>query len=292
MELWLKHSSAFTYADDTSSSVTGKTLDEVKKKLEEDADQVLKFMASNGLVANPSKTTLMILNHNSDSAMEINVGGKTIIQEKSSKLLGVIINEKENWSTQINEKGGVISSLNQRLFLVRRLRNQVNQERLRKVAESIWTSRLRYGLQLYSKVRLTSECPLTKDMENLQLAQNKLLRTHQNVRIKDKISIASMLDRQKMMSVNQLQAQIKLTEMWKASNVKTYPLNIGKRNLGEEIRITRSVTNENLNEPKTLTTFIGDATRLWNKAPLAIRSAKSISTAKKEIKIFCKNLPI
>ena len=91
MELWLKHSSAFTYADDTSSSVTGKTLDEVKKKLEEDADQVLKFMASNGLVANPSKTTLMILNHNSDSAMEINVGGKTIIQEKSSKLLGVII---------------------------------------------------------------------------------------------------------------------------------------------------------------------------------------------------------
>ena len=46
MEQWLKHSSAFTYADDTSSSVTGKTIAEVKRKLEEDAINVLKFMAS------------------------------------------------------------------------------------------------------------------------------------------------------------------------------------------------------------------------------------------------------
>ena len=51
MELWLKHSNAFTYADDTSSSVTGKSIDEVKRKLEEDADAVLNYMASNGLMA-------------------------------------------------------------------------------------------------------------------------------------------------------------------------------------------------------------------------------------------------
>ena len=57
MELWLKNSSAVTYADNPSSTVTGKTLEEVKQKLEEDAEMVLKFMASNGLVAHPSKTT-------------------------------------------------------------------------------------------------------------------------------------------------------------------------------------------------------------------------------------------
>ena len=63
MELWLKHSKAFTYADDTSSSVHDSHIDVVKAKLEEDAHNVLKFMASNGLVANPSKTTLMVLNN-------------------------------------------------------------------------------------------------------------------------------------------------------------------------------------------------------------------------------------
>ena len=37
------------------------------------------------------------------------------------------------------------------------LKNQVSQERLRKIAESIWTSKMRYGLQLYGEVRQTDE---------------------------------------------------------------------------------------------------------------------------------------
>jgi hypothetical protein len=34
----------------------------------------------------------------------------------------------------------------QRLFLIKHLKNQMNRERLRKVADSIWTSKVRYGL--------------------------------------------------------------------------------------------------------------------------------------------------
>ena len=89
MELWLKHSSALTYADDTSSRVKGKTIEEVIHKLEEDAENVLKFMASNGLVANLSKTTLMIINYKSDTPVDINFGNAIIKQESSAKLLGV-----------------------------------------------------------------------------------------------------------------------------------------------------------------------------------------------------------
>ena len=76
------------------------------------------------------------------------------------------------------------------------------------------------------------------------------------------------------------------------SNRPKYPLYIEKRNLGEESRQTRSVTSENFNEPKTLNSFIGDATRLWNKAPSSIRCAISIGVAKHEIKVYCKKLPI
>ena len=56
LEDWLEFSKAFTYADDTSSSVSGKDLTEIIRKMEIDAVNVLKFMASNGLVANPKKT--------------------------------------------------------------------------------------------------------------------------------------------------------------------------------------------------------------------------------------------
>ena len=54
---WLEFSKVFTYADDTSSSVSGKNLQDIIRKMESDAVNVLKFMASNGLVANPKKTT-------------------------------------------------------------------------------------------------------------------------------------------------------------------------------------------------------------------------------------------
>ena len=35
MAAWIRHSTVLAYADDTSTSVTGKTLEEVKQKLEE-----------------------------------------------------------------------------------------------------------------------------------------------------------------------------------------------------------------------------------------------------------------
>ena len=58
----MKHSVAGTYADDTQSSVAGKDVSNVKKELEEDAAQVLRFIASNQLIANPKKTVFVMIN--------------------------------------------------------------------------------------------------------------------------------------------------------------------------------------------------------------------------------------
>ena len=63
MELWLKTSKLFNFADDTTTDNKGKSLLEIKLWLEEDATNVLTFMASNGLVANQAKTEFMFLNN-------------------------------------------------------------------------------------------------------------------------------------------------------------------------------------------------------------------------------------
>ena len=99
----------------------------------------------------------------------------------------------------------------------------------------------------------------------------------------DIVPIKELLDRANMLSVNQINAQVKLTEMWKASNFQNYPLNIEKYQPVVNGRVTRGASHEKLVEPPTLNTFIGNATRLWNKVPESIRNAKSISTAKKEM---------
>ena len=79
----------------TSSSVKDKELGMVKKKLEEDAGNVLKFMASNGLMANPSKTTLLILNNKKAEEITIKIGDGMVKQVHEAKLLGVKINDSQ-----------------------------------------------------------------------------------------------------------------------------------------------------------------------------------------------------
>ena len=56
---WLIHLKAPTYPDDTPTETTGKTAEETMKKMEEDAQLVLEYVALNGLVANAKKTLLL-----------------------------------------------------------------------------------------------------------------------------------------------------------------------------------------------------------------------------------------
>ena len=60
--------------------------------------------------------------------------------------------------------------------------------------------------------------PLNQDLEAIQKCLNKLVRVLNNSRLSDKISTKLMLEKLGMLSVNQINAQIKLTEMWKATN--------------------------------------------------------------------------
>ena len=119
-----------------------------------------------------------------------------------------------------------------------------------------------------------------------------MLRTLENVRIRDKISVKSLLERNQMLSVNQTAAQIKLTEMWKSKNLDNYPLKPDIVLPTANGTITRNATCEKFKINNTLNTFIGDATRLWNAAPNTVTDSKSIGLAKKNIKAFCKSLPI
>jgi hypothetical protein len=91
----------FNYADDTSSTFAHKTLEPVLNSLQDDADAILKFMASNGLVANQKKTVFMLLNYKNQTPLSdpvsIRVGSSIIKQEKSTKLLGMTIEENQCW---------------------------------------------------------------------------------------------------------------------------------------------------------------------------------------------------
>ena len=99
-----------------------------------------------------------------------------------------------------------------------------------------------------------------------------------------------------MLSVNRMNAQIKLTEVWKKLNQNQSPLNFNMTVSNPEARESRSVANnklaENYGSYKAKKSFISDGKKLWNLAPTSITLCKSIDSAKKEIKSFVKTIPV
>ena len=84
-----------------------------------------------------------------------------------------------------------------------------------------------------------------------------------------------------MSAVNQIMAQIKICEMWKANNIDNYPIKVETPQRNEESKVTRAITNIVLKESAksnvTMSTFINDA---WNKCTDNIKEAKSYNAAK------------
>ena len=99
-----------------------------------------------------------------------------------------------------------------------------------------------------------------------------------------------------MLSVNRMNAQIKLVNIWKAINTENTPLNVKIPVLGREDRALRSGTNFMLSvngrTKKERSSFINDGKKVWNMAPPSIKSCRSLYLAKSEIKKFVKTLPL
>ena len=155
---------------------------------------------------------------------------------------------------------------------------------------------MRYGIQLCGKVRVNEEDSTQGEMEEVQKAQNKMLRLLNNTRIKDKISTKSILANLNMMSANQVNAQIKLTEMWKSTHTDNYPIQSQKLKYKPEVMSTRAANRGDLvidaATQKSQATFLNDAFKLWNAAPNEIKNSNTLQIAKKEIRKFVTTLPI
>ena len=70
------------------------------------------------------------------------------------------------------------------------------------------------------------ECPINKDIKAIQMVQNKLARLINGKTLKDKVSTKELLQNANLLSVNQINAKVKLQEIWKVMNIADYPLKI------------------------------------------------------------------
>ena len=141
-----------------------------------------------------------------------------------------------------------------------------------------------------------SEDPECKHLKAIQLVQNKMLRALNRTNIKDKVSTDSLLKKFNITSVNRLNAQVKLLEVWKSQNLDKYPLEIKKQTPSDSGVTTRAATKGKLIEVgrsiTTKNTSISDAIRVWNLAPESVTESTSLCQVKNAIKAYVNLLPI
>ena len=101
----------------------------------------------------------------------------------------------------------------------------------------------------------------------------------------DRISTKIIFKETNLLSVNQINAQIKLLEVWKSKNYDSYPIQWPNR----KDQINREGLKSS-NKPDLVIkgksflqslTFINDAANVWNGAPSAIKDCTSLSSVKK-----------
>ena len=163
------------------------------------------------------------------------------------------------------------------------------------MVDGLFTSKIRYGLQLYGLVRSKNSDPICEDLKSIQLVQNKLLRSLNGTKLSDRVSNRSLLEKFNILSINQLNAKAKLLEIWKALNLTNYPLTIKQQTTSHTGTLTRADTKERPcdigKSSLTKKSCISDAIRTWNQAPDKIKQCKTVTQAKKEIKVFVRSLP-
>ena len=77
---------------------------------------------------------------------------------------------------------------------------------------------------MYGKVRINELDPTENLLDKLQITQNKCARFLHGSSIKDKINTKSIYKEMNLLVINQLNAQIKVREVWKSSMNSNYPI--------------------------------------------------------------------
>jgi len=292
LDLWVGSGHLGAYADDTFVTVEADNELELREKLEREGEEILKYFASNQLVANPSKSALIVFRQKclQREPFRIRLSGEEVEETTDEKLLGIFIQSDLKWGRQIDK---VTSECNYAMSILRRLKEHLAKKELRTIADGLVMSKLRYCLPVYAaeSLRLRDSDPHTIVQQRLQLIQNDMLRVIEHKRRRDHVRIADLLDDTNLLSINQATAYALVIELWKA---RTFNVPILGNLLERERNDERTLRSDSSGRVSTVgsDTVALNCERLWNMSSTKFKRTNLLKVAKIEAKKLAKSLPI
>ena len=188
-----------SYADDTTITASGKSVEEVEQLLQNDCSSISRWMKSNSLKLNADKTHLITIGtqrklFSLDRPFEVHMDGILLETTKSEALLGCIIQGNMKWHGQVN---ALTKKLQKRLNALSQLRYCCPYPLLKSLSEGIFGSILAYCLPVYGGLDKSQ-------LHDIQVLQTKAARIVCNAPPRAKRS--EMFKKLGWMTVNQLVA--------------------------------------------------------------------------------------
>ena len=299
LDLWTEESILSNFADDTQSLIISDNIDDALETTSKEANNVISFFESNNLVNNADKAAVLYNSRGKGKNITVeNIGGETLHSSYSEKLLGLHINSDFCWNTHVEK---ISIELKKRIGLLKRIKHRIPTNKLVIIAESIFNSRIRYGIAVYlTPIFDVEELKMKRVSKNtsiLQTLQNNMIRIILGLKKNQHINMQHVREKIKMMSVNQMAVYHTIIEAY----------NLIKNSTSEQIKrkweekcdtkySLRSLTKNDLKIPEKpkikCTGFTYYGSKLFNKLPCSIRETMNISSFKSQTKKWIwENIP-
>ena len=195
--------SCIQFADDTTLYITHTKLDYIRFCIETDLNTLQDWFLANKLTLNVGKSVCILFGqrHTCTEPLNISLGTENIPQCKSTKFLGMWIDESLNWNEHVTK---IILKLKSRLNLLKVGKNLLSQHALRVMYFAQLHSVMTYGIVMWGG--LTSQCNLNK----IQKIQNACVRIIERQRCASQKSSFSNL---RILSVSQT-IDLELQKLW------------------------------------------------------------------------------
>lgn len=197
-----------------------------------------------------------------------------------------------SWSQHISE---LVSALNSRLFMLRRLTHHLPAVKLVSVVHGLILSKIRYGVPLYGQVQLSEGDPRASSLRPIEVVLNSAMRTLTGNRKEDRKSIRSLHEDTGLPSLNQITAGAILQEVWKIQKGESEAL----EDLVHPITHTVNTKSKERGYLKCIgksrvarKSFQYQAANIWNNCDSDIKQATSLNSARLLIKRWADSLPL
>ena len=159
-------------------------------------------------------------------------------------------------------------------------------------------SKVRYGLPLFSNIRVSEDEPTSSSMQSLQVETNKGLRVVVGCTLADRRPVQDLVAEVNVPTVNQLAVEATLMDVWRQINfhLPAAEYFVPLENYVIDGRVTRRTGKGLLAsipcDESGAARFFQQGAMLWNLAPQNLRDEMDENKAKRLIRDFAREMPL